>query len=127
CNYKYIKIEIFKKWRSYMSLLEEIKSFRNLNQSKYLSEKGYGILEYRSREHKSDIREEFQRDRDRVIHSRAFRRLSGKTQVFNSKKGDHYRTRLTHSLEVSQIGRTIGKIFGLNEDLIEAIALGHDL
>lgn len=110
-----------------MDLLEKMKKFRELNQSKYISEKGYEILEYRSKEHNSDIRGEFQRDRDRVVHSRAFRRLSGKTQVFNSKKGDHYRTRLTHSLEVSQIGRTIGKVFGLNEDLIEAIALGHDL
>ena len=69
----------------------------------------------------------FARDRDRIIHSKAFRRLSNKTQVFISPEGDHYRTRLTHTLEVSQIARTIGRALGLNEDLIEAIALGHDL
>ena len=69
----------------------------------------------------------FARDRDRIIHSKAFRRLSNKTQVFISPEGDHYRTRLTHTLEVSQIARTIGRALGLNEDLIEAIALGPDL
>ncbi len=73
------------------------------------------------------IRTPFQRDRDRILHSKAFRRLSHKTQVFISPKGDHYRTRLTHSLEVSQISRTIARALGLNEDLTEAIALGHDL
>lgn len=75
----------------------------------------------------SDVRTCFQRDRDRIIHSRAFRRLKHKTQVFLSPTKDHYRTRMTHSLEVSQIARTIGKALRLNEDLIEAIALGHDL
>lgn len=74
-----------------------------------------------------DSRGAFQRDRDRIIHSRAFRRLMHKTQVFNANKGDHYRNRLTHTLEVMQIGRSIGRLLGLNEDLIEAIALGHDL
>lgn len=74
-----------------------------------------------------DIRTDFQRDRDRIIHSKAFRRLSHKTQVFISPEGDHYRTRLTHTLEVSQIGRGIAKALKLNEDLTEAIALGHDL
>ena len=69
----------------------------------------------------------FQRDRDRVIHSKAFRRLKHKTQVFLSPEGDHYRTRLTHTLEVSQIARTISRSLRLNEDLTEAIALGHDL
>lgn len=69
----------------------------------------------------------FQRDRDRIIHSRAFRRLMHKTQVFNANMGDHYRNRLTHTLEVSQIARSIGKVLGLNDELIEAIALGHDL
>ena len=73
------------------------------------------------------IRTEFQRDRDRIIHSKAFRRLKHKTQVFLSPEGDHYRTRLTHTLEVSSIARTVGRAVRLNEDLIEAIAMGHDL
>jgi dGTPase len=74
-----------------------------------------------------DLRPPFQRDRDRIIHSKSFRRLKHKTQVFLSPTGDHYRTRLTHTLEVSQIARTISKALRLNEDLTEAIALGHDL
>jgi dGTPase len=78
-------------------------------------------------EKEGDIRTCFQRDRDRIIHSKAFRRLKHKTQVFLAPKGDHYRTRLTHVLEVSQIGRTIARALRLNEDLTEAIALGHDL
>jgi dGTPase len=73
------------------------------------------------------IRPTFQRDRDRVIHSKAFRRLKHKTQVFFAPAGDHYRTRLTHTLEVSQIARSIAKVLRLNEELTEAIALGHDL
>lgn len=78
-------------------------------------------------EPKCPIRTEFQRDRDRILHCNAFRRLKQKTQVFLSPVGDHYRTRLTHTLEVSQIARTISRAFRLNEDLTEAIALGHDL
>ncbi|MBE5954551.1 MAG: deoxyguanosinetriphosphate triphosphohydrolase [Lachnospiraceae bacterium] len=74
-----------------------------------------------------DIRTDYQRDRDRIIHSKSFRRLKHKTQVFLSPGGDHYRTRLTHTLEVAQIARTIAKALCLNEDLTEAIALGHDL
>lgn len=74
-----------------------------------------------------DIRPEYQRDRDRILHCKAFRRLKHKTQVFLSPEGDHYRTRLTHTLEVAQIARTIAKALRLNEDLTEAIALGHDL
>ena len=73
------------------------------------------------------IRPAFQRDRDRIVHSKAFRRLKHKTQVFFSPAGDHYRTRLTHTLEVAQIARTVSKVLGLNEELTEAIALGHDL
>lgn len=73
------------------------------------------------------IRPAFQRDRDRIVHSKAFRRLKHKTQVFLAPTGDHYRTRLTHTLEVSQIARTIAKVLRLNEELTEAIALGHDL
>ncbi|MGN0556846.1 MAG: deoxyguanosinetriphosphate triphosphohydrolase [Acutalibacteraceae bacterium] len=78
-------------------------------------------------EEKCPLRTEFQRDRDRIIHSSFFRRLKHKTQVFISPEGDHYRTRLTHTLEVSQIARTIARALRLNEDLTEAIALGHDL
>lgn len=74
-----------------------------------------------------DIRTAFQRDRDRIIHAKSFRRLKHKTQVFLSPTGDHYRTRLTHTLEVAQISRTVAKALQLNEDLTEAIALGHDL
>src|ERR671924_561266 len=73
------------------------------------------------------IRPSFQRDRDRIIHTKAFRRLKHKTQVFFSPAGDHYRTRLTHTLEVAQIARTIAKVLRLHEELTEAIALGHDL
>ncbi|MEN2984856.1 MAG: deoxyguanosinetriphosphate triphosphohydrolase [Dictyoglomaceae bacterium] len=78
-------------------------------------------------EEECSIRTCFQRDRDRIIHSKAFRRLKHKTQVFLAPEGDHYRTRLTHTLEVSQIARTIARALFLNEDLTEAIALGHDL
>lgn len=81
----------------------------------------------RRSEKEGEIRTCFQRDRDRIIHSKAFRRLKHKTQVFLAPKGDHYRTRLTHVLEVSQIARTIARALRLNEDLTEAIALGHDL
>ena len=79
------------------------------------------------KEEESDIRTVYQRDRDRIIHCKSFRRLKHKTQVFLSPYGDHYRTRLTHTLEVSQIARTIAKAVRANEDLTEAIALGHDL
>src|SRR6056297_1971441 len=79
------------------------------------------------KEDNCDIRTIFQHDRDRIIHSKAFRRLKHKTQVFIAPEGDHYRTRLTHTLEVSQIARTIARGLILNEDLTEAIALGHDL
>ncbi len=78
-------------------------------------------------EDSSPVRTEFQRDRDRILHSKSFRRLKHKTQVFISPEGDHFRTRLTHTLEVSQISRTISKALNLNEELSEAIALGHDL
>ncbi len=78
-------------------------------------------------EEESPVRTAFQRDRDRILHSKAFRRLKHKTQVFIAPVGDHYRTRLTHTLEVTQIARTVGRGLQLNEDLIEAIGLGHDL
>ena len=89
-----------------------------------LSEESKGRLR---EEEPCDIRPVFQRDRDRIIHSKAFRRLKDKTQVFLSPEGDHYRTRLTHTLEVSQNARTLAKALQLNEELVEAIALGHDL
>ena len=78
-------------------------------------------------EEECDIRTCYMRDRDRIVHCKAFRRLKDKTQVFLSPKGDHYRTRLMHTLEVSQTSRTIARCLSLNEDLVEAIALGHDL
>src|SRR6201994_2545305 len=73
------------------------------------------------------LRTPFQRDRDRIVHTKAFRRLKHKTQVFVAPTGDHYRTRLTHTLEVTQISRTVARALALNEDLTEAIGLGHDL
>ena len=92
----------------------------------------YACLSVNSRgrdadEPQCDIRPVFQRDRDRILHSKAFRRLKNKTQVFLTPRGDHYRTRMSHTLEVSQNARTIAKALRLNEDLVEAIALGHDL
>ncbi len=96
----------------------------------YLSEFATKSAETKGRnvpEDKSDLRTDFQRDRDRILHSKAFRRLKHKTQVFLSPFDDHFRTRLTHTLEVSQIGRTIARALNLNEDLVEAISLGHDL
>lgn len=89
-----------------------------------LSSQSKGRLRYKR---ECTLRTCFQRDRDRIIHSKAFRRLKHKTQVFLAPKGDHYRTRLTHVLEVAQIARTIARALRLNEDLTEAIALGHDL
>ena len=95
-----------------------------------LSERAVLATESKGRdreEEPDDLRTAFQRDRDRIVHSKAFRRLKHKTQVFISPEGDHYRVRLTHTLEVSQIARTAARALRLNEDLTEAIALGHDL
>ena len=81
----------------------------------------------RGREETEDpMRTKFQRDRDRILHSNSFRRLKHKTQVYIAPEGDHYRTRMTHTLEVAQIGRTMARALRLNEDLVEAIAMGHD-
>lgn len=107
-----------------------IRESLELWEKEYLSP--YAMLSMNSKgrlreEEQCDIRPVFQRDRDRIIHSKAFRRLKDKTQVFLSPDGDHYRTRLTHTLEVSQTARTIAKALLLNEELVEAIALGHDL
>ncbi|MGH2819306.1 MAG: deoxyguanosinetriphosphate triphosphohydrolase, partial [Actinomycetota bacterium] len=95
-----------------------------------LSERARLAVESKGRdqpEPEDDVRTCFQRDRDRIVHSKAFRRLGHKTQVFLAPEGDHYRVRLTHTLEVTQIARTIARALRLNEDLVEAICLGHDL
>lgn len=109
-----------------MDIRERIEIFESENLSKYAmlsaNSKGRNM-----EEEKCSIRTDFQRDRDRIIHSKAFRRLKHKTQVFIAPEGDHFRTRLTHTLEVAQISRTLARALRLNEDLVEAIALGHDL
>ncbi len=92
-----------------------------------LAAKSYATKGRARAEEPCPIRTEYQRDRDRILHCKAFRRLKHKTQVFIAPEGDHYRTRLTHTLEVAQIARTIARALRLNEDLTEAIALGHDL
>lgn len=105
-------------------LWQEQEEFGRLSGRASFSAKSRGRL---TSEEECDIRTVYQRDRDRIIHSKAFRRLIRKTQVFISPEADHYRTRLTHTLEVAQISRTIARTLRLNEDLTEAIALGHDL
>ncbi len=110
--------------------MEKIRVITEENEKKILSPRATLACNSRGRsreEEECDIRTCFQRDRDRIIHSQSFRRLKHKTQVFLAPSGDHYRTRLTHTLEVSQIARTIARALQLNEDLTEAIALGHDL
>ena len=102
----------------------EKREFRELSEYASYSRESKGR---KYEEKQCDFRTCYQRDRDRIIHSKAFRRLKHKTQVFIAPEGDHYRTRLTHTLEVSQIARTIARSLRLNEDLTEAIALGHDL
>ena len=109
-----------------MTIREELE----LREATYLSP--YAALSKDSKGRKKeepecDLRPVFQRDRDRILHCKSFRRLKQKTQVFLSPAGDHYRTRMTHTLEVSQNARTIAKALRLNEDLVEAISLGHDL
>lgn len=109
-----------------MTIREELEEIELKTLSKYASFSRYSKGRDRE-ETPCDIRTCYQRDRDRIIHCKAFRRLKHKTQVFLAPAGDHYRTRLTHTLEVSQTARTIAKALRLNEDLTEAIALGHDL
>ncbi len=109
-----------------MTIREELEEIELKTLSKYASFSRYSKGRNRE-ETPCDIRTCYQRDRDRIIHCKAFRRLKHKTQVFLAPAGDHYRTRLTHTLEVSQIARTIAKALRMNEDLTEAIALGHDL
>lgn len=109
-----------------MTIREELEKMERENLSPYaaFSEKSRGRD---IPEEQCDIRTVYQRDRDRILHCKSFRRLKNKTQVFLTPKGDHYRTRLSHTLEVSQNARTIAKALRLNEELVEAIALGHDL
>lgn len=109
-----------------MKIREQIEQIEEQTLSKYasLSKNTRGRTRFAE---PCELRTEFQRDRDKIIHCNSFRRLKHKTQVFLSPQGDHYRTRLTHTLEVSQIARTISRSLRLNEDLTEAIALGHDL
>ena len=109
-----------------MTIREELEQWEN----EYLSPFAAKSAQSAGRdieEEECDIRPVYQRDRDRILHSNSFRRLKDKTQVFLAPEGDHYRTRLTHTLEVSQNARTIAKALRLNEDLTEAIALGHDI
>lgn len=114
------------KKRLHMTIRERIEQEEQKTLSPYatlsINSKGRDV-----EEDECDIRPVFQRDRDRILHSESFRRLKDKTQVFLLPEGDHYRTRLTHTLEVSQNARTVAKALRLNEDLVEAIALGHDL
>ncbi|MCR4672372.1 MAG: deoxyguanosinetriphosphate triphosphohydrolase [Lachnospiraceae bacterium] len=109
-----------------MNIRQEREAWERKYLSPYaaLSENSFGRDRF---EEPDDIRPVYQRDRDRILHSKSFRRLKHKTQVFLAPLGDHYRTRLTHTLEVAQIARTITRALNLNEDLAEAIALGHDL
>lgn len=109
-----------------MNIRERLEQCEELTLSEYAAHSKDSLGRDRFEE-QCDIRTVYQRDRDRIIHSKAFRRLKHKTQVFLAPEGDHYRTRLTHTLEVSQIARSIAKALSLNEDLTEAIALGHDL
>src|SRR5512138_2176573 len=114
-------------WRTSLSSIREALEQR---ERETLAPQAAKSAESRGRlrpEKEDDVRPAFQRDRDRIIHCKAFRRLKHKTQVFFRPTGDHYRTRLTHTLEVSQIARTIAKVLRLHEELTEAIALGHDL
>jgi dGTPase len=102
----------------------EVREHETLSEDASLSDMSEGRASSSERDY---LRTEYQRDRDKIIHAKSFRRLSHKTQVFIAVEGDHFRTRLTHTLEVAQIARTIARALGLNEDLTEAIALGHDL
>ena len=113
-----------------MRLTENARTVTEQNEKLILSDKAALCVNSKGRktpEEECELRTCYQRDRDRIIHCKAFRRLKHKTQVFLSPESDHYRTRLTHTLEVSQIARTIARALRLNEDLTEAVALGHDL
>ncbi len=111
-----------------MTVREELErqEHKRLNPKAAFSDRSKGRLRFEA-EREEDVRTCYQRDNDRIVHSKAFRRLMHKTQVFLQPEGDHYRTRLTHTLEVTRIARTITQALGLNEDLAEAIGMGHDL
>ena len=109
-----------------MTIREETEQIERMVLSKYASFSA-STMGRDTDDPQCDLRTVYQRDRDRILHCKSFRRLKHKTQVFLSPEGDHYRTRLTHTLEVAQIARTIARALRLNEDLTEAIALGHDL
>ncbi len=122
----FLSKNLYKEGKQALNLreLQEKKERETLSEYALLSQNSKGREKYQEQD---EIRTVFQRDRDRIIHCKSFRRLKHKTQVFLSPEGDHYRTRLTHTLEVSQVARTISRALRLNEDLTEAIALGHDL
>lgn len=123
---EYPKLRKWKKKGECMTIREKTELF----EKEYLSPYAALSMESKGRDKEEipcDIRPVYQRDRDRILHCKVFRRLKHKTQVFLTPKGDHYRTRLTHTLEVAQNARTIARALRLNEDLTEAIALGHDL
>ena len=111
-----------------MTVKEELErqEHRNLNPLAAFADESRGRPRL-DPEREQDVRTCYQRDTDRIVHSKSFRRLMHKTQVFLRPEGDHYRTRMTHTLEVARIARTITRALGLNEDLCEAIAMGHDL
>lgn len=111
-------------------MFEELKEITYKKEAEFLSQYACFSKDTAGREREEEscpMRTEFQRDRDRIMHSKAFRRMKNKTQVFLAPEGDHYRTRMTHTLDVMQIARSISRVLRLNEDLTEAIALGHDL
>lgn len=110
---------------SHQHIRERIEAFEASSLSPYAARSGDAVRDVAEVE--SPVRSRFQRDRDRILHSKPFRRLKHKTQVFIAPLGDHYRTRLTHTLEVTQIARTVARGLRLNEDLVEAIGLGHDI
>ena len=119
-------MHLYRKGKFFMTIREEMEQREHVLLSPYASFSDESRGRERTEE-PCDIRPVYQRDRDRILHSRAFRRLKNKTQVFLTPQGDHYRTRLSHTLEVSQNARTIARALRLNEVLVEAIALGHDL
>ena len=119
-------MHLYRKGKFFITIREEMEQREHVLLSPYASFSDESRGRERTEE-PCDIRPVYQRDRDRILHSRAFRRLKNKTQVFLTPKGDHYRTRMSHTLEVSQNARTIAKALRLNEDLAEAVSLGHDL
>jgi dGTPase len=127
--FRFLAYIIYRKTQRSVPKMDNIRKLTEQNEHLILSPlASFSDSAVRERkEERCDIRTDYQRDRDRIIHSGAFRRLKHKTQVFLSPEGDHYRTRLTHTLEVAQISRTVARALRLNEDLTEAIALGHDL